>query len=464
MSTQQPTPTAGDAVTPVQSDSRPLLATPTLDVDMPRERVLRRCHIEAALNSHVPVHLSGSWRGTDYFEQRDTTLWLHSAIEGIEGVQGSTFFSAESESGRIQCWTQGTGYDTRYSRRLDFMGQFSRVLVRPPSARSAMAAVSAAELGVLMRKIQAYEPDLFDLVLSFVPRTLMQPQSNDHGTYSVGLVGSSAFRNCSRLVEVVLPRSITRIGVHAFLYCRHLTELTLPECLTHIDDFAFQGCIALRAVVLPNSLVHIGSMTFAQCTALTELMLPDSLTYIGRRAFQQCVSLKVITCAPTSSLAHIGPEAFSRCCSLVKVTLLGDSLTHMGDFAFAECWTLTSVVLPNSLTHIDGAAFQCCASLTTIELPDSLIHIGSGAFRCSGLTTVTLPDSLTHIESDAFSCTALTTVTLPNSLTHIGDRAFKDCADLTRVVMPAMRPFVGTSAFSGCTWTLWFTLFFSASV
>jgi hypothetical protein len=158
------------------------------------------------------------------------------------------------------------------------MGQFSRVLVRPPSARSAMAAVSAAELGVLMRKIQAYEPDLFDLVLSFVPRTLMQPQSNDHGTYSVGLVGSSAFRNCSRLVEVVLPRSITRIGVQAFLYCRHLTELTLPECLTHIDDFAFQGCIALRAVVLPNSLVHIGSMTLAQCTALTELMLPDQIS------------------------------------------------------------------------------------------------------------------------------------------------------------------------------------------
>jgi hypothetical protein len=234
--------------------------------------------MEAALNAHVPVHLSGSWRGTDYFEQRDTTLWLHSAIEGIEGVQGSMFFSPESESGRIQCWTDEAGYDTRYSRRLDFMGQFSRVLVRPPSARSAMAAVSAAELGVLMRKIQAYEPDLFDLVLSFVPRTSMQPQSNDRGTYSVGLVGSSAFRNCSRLVEVVLPRSITRIGVQAFLYCRHLTELTLPECLTHIDDFAFQGCIALRAVVLPNSLVHIGSMTLAQCTALTELMLPDQIS------------------------------------------------------------------------------------------------------------------------------------------------------------------------------------------
>ena len=64
--------------------------------------------------------------------------------------------------------------------------------------------------------------------------------------------------------------------------------------------------------------------------------------------------------------------------------------------------------------------------------------IGNGAFRnCSELTSIVIPDTVTGIEGGAFDyCTGLTSIEIPDSVTSIGDSAFRGCEGLTSIEIP----------------------------
>ena len=65
------------------------------------------------------------------------------------------------------------------------------------------------------------------------------------------------------------------------------------------------------------------------------------------------------------------------------------------------------------------------------------------AFRnCSQLTGVVIPDSVTEVAQESFyGCSGLTSVTVPSSVEHIGYNAFGGCDGLTSITLP----FVGSS-------------------
>ena len=65
----------------------------------------------------------------------------------------------------------------------------------------------------------------------------------DGVTYSVTLIGGSAFWNCSGLTEVTIPNSVTTIGGGAFYDCPRLTAVTIPNSVITIGVEAFFGCI-----------------------------------------------------------------------------------------------------------------------------------------------------------------------------------------------------------------------------
>ena len=66
--------------------------------------------------------------------------------------------------------------------------------------------------------------------------------------------------------------------------------------------------------------------------------------------------------------------------------------------------------------------------------------IGEKAFRnCMNLTGVELPDGITSIGRQAFiNCVALQQIVIPASVKHIGELAFQDCINLTRVETPSI--------------------------
>ena len=68
-------------------------------------------------------------------------------------------------------------------------------------------------------------------------------------TFKVKTIGERAFKNCSQIVDITLPRSVK----------------TIRDC-------AFEGCTALRNVVIPSSVTKIGEVIFNGCET-TELVV-----------------------------------------------------------------------------------------------------------------------------------------------------------------------------------------------
>lgn len=93
-------------------------------------------------------------------------------------------------------------------------------------------------------------------------------------------------------------------------------------------------------------------------------------------------------------------------------------------------------------------------SLKVVVIPEKIdgYPVKKISFRdCENLTYVIIPDSVTEIGDMAFyDCDSLTSVTIPDSVTEIGDGAFYDCDSLISVTIPGSVMKIGESAFKGC--------------
>ena len=302
------------------------------------------------------------------------------------------------------------------------------------------------------------------------------------GCTSLTTIRANAFQGCTGLTSLDLSgcTSLTEIGSYAFYGCKDLTSLDLSGCtsLTTIGMNAFEGCTGLTGELkLPASLTEIGRVAFQNCRGLTEVKLPANITTIGSSAFMGCTGLTSLDLSACTSLNSIGSWAFYNCAGLTSLDLSAcTSLNSIGTWAFCNCTDLTSISLPANLTTIGGGAFAGCTDLTSLDLSayTSLTTIGEDAFKgCTGLTEIKLPASITYIGSYAFSdCTSLTSLTIDSAntkyktegnilyskdgktlifaaggltsvnildtVTEIGEKAFKNCSNLSgTIVFPA---------------------------
>ena len=266
--------------------------------------------------------------------------------------------------------------------------------------------------------------------------------------YSLEVINSKAFWNCSGLTSIAIPESVTSIGEQAFTSCSGLTSITLPNSVISIGEYAFTFCSGLTSITLPNNVTSIGASTFSYCSRLTSIAIPESVTSIGEEAFL-ISGLTSITLP--NSVTSIGSKAFYGCLGLTAITL-PNSVTSIGDDAFYGCSGLNSITLSDGITSISNNAFYGCKSLTSIAIPESVTRIGSGAFSyCSGLTSITIPESVTIIGNNAFcECYELTSIAIPESVTNIGSNAFSYCYGLTSITLPNSVTSIGASAFANC--------------
>jgi hypothetical protein len=115
-----------------------------------------------------------------------------------------------------------------------------------------------------------------------------------HYYTSNDVIGSFAFKGCSKLTSLTLPAGITEIDSCAFQGCSGLTSLNLPDGITEIGGGAFEDCSRLTSLNLPDGITEIRSCTFRGCSGLTSLNLPDGITEIGYNAFYGCSGLTSI--------------------------------------------------------------------------------------------------------------------------------------------------------------------------
>ena len=134
-------------------------------------------------------------------------------------------------------------------------------------------------------------------------------------------IAGGAFKDCTKLENLVIPDSVISIGESAFENCAALKRITLPKSITKLEVSCFSGCAALAEITLPDGLKALGEKVFSGCDALKSVRIPAEVTVIPAEAFSDCVSLESITIP--KSVSHIKQHAFDGCTALKKVDYLG---------------------------------------------------------------------------------------------------------------------------------------------
>ena len=238
------------------------------------------------------------------------------------------------------------------------------------------------------------------------------PSSLRSVTVTGGNILYGAFYECSMLISVTIPDSVTSIGDSAFYGCTSLTSVTIPDSVTSIGGSAFEDCTGLTSVTIPDSVTSIGYEAFYGCTGLTSVTIGASVESIGSSAFRDCYKLVEVynkssldITAGSTSNGYIGYYAKN-----VYTEEGGSWLTDTSDgyrflydgtngYLMGYRGNQTELALPASFTAYDGTeiteyglydyAFYNCSGLTSITIPAGVTSIGYRAFyNCTGLTEI----------------------------------------------------------------------------
>lgn len=166
----------------------------------------------------------------------------------------------------------------------------------------------------------------------------------------------------------------TNISSSAFINCTNLVNVELPANLSEIPDGVFYCCSSLKSIVIPEGVTEIGSSAFFECTSL------EKVEFKGEK------------------VKNIELKAFYKCSALKEIDL-PDELETIENYTFEECVALNKVDLGKNLKSVGSSAFRKCASLKTVEVPEGTEKIDSESFAyCDALESISLPASLKQLE------------------------------------------------------------------
>ena len=279
---------------------------------------------------------------------------------------------------------------------------------------------------------------------------------------NISSIGNSAFYQQVSLKNFVVEdgTKIGSIGESAFDGCAALVAFKVPATVTSIAKNAFANCANLADLTFEannaeGAAISISTYAFTNCVKIRSVILPDHLSSFNSAAFEGCTALKSIVVNDTN------PNYKSENGILYK-----KSSADSDDFAELLFYPSALIVenngiienLPETLVKIGGSAFSNNAGLVKITLPASITTIDNAAFKnCPNLTEVVLltsnakaATSLKINESAFENCSSLAKIILPAYTTTIAQYAFRN-AGIVDLVIPAGITSIGKQAFNGCT-------------
>ncbi len=111
------------------------------------------------------------------------------------------------------------------------------------------------------------------------------------------------------------------------------------------------------------------------------------------------------------------------------------------------------ITYESSNTPYSFAKFSIPAKVTFMGRTFTIVKIGERAFKnCRNLTSVTIPESVNEIGNSAFyGCSSFVSVTIPESVNEIGDSTFYGCSSLVSITIPENVNKIRGYAFFGCS-------------
>ena len=257
------------------------------------------------------------------------------------------------------------------------------------------------------------------------------------------------FAGYVNLVSVEIGSNVRSIGTSAFKNCYHLVEVINRSSLDIIAGSSDYGCVAYYAKEVHNEaskLEYVGDYAFYSYDGVnylvlylgndTNILLPKNYngeTYeIYQYAFYGNSNIKSVTFR--DGVTAIGESAFRRCESLENV-VFGKNVADIGVYAFSLCKGLKSITIDGGVKNIGACAFLGCIALESVIISDNVITLGVGAFEaCEALKNVTIGNRVETIEIGAFdNCTSLETITIPENVQKISGNPFVGCSSLVSI-------------------------------
>lgn len=320
---------------------------------------------------------------------------------------------------------------------------------------------------------------------------------------SLRTIGKNAFKGCTSVEEVTIPKGILTVSNSAFEGCSGLTDVTIAA--KTINAKAFAECKNLKAVKMEEGVTTIQGMAFAN-TQISAVTIPSTLTTAGttkegtieKGPFAGTMIATVHGQAEDSTEAQEGatilPETkkipdnlFLDCTSIIDVQI-PETVTEIGQKAFKDASSVENVTFAvntetgkvKGVEKIGISAFDGCSSLQELVLPETVTEVLQGAFANEGalvkadmsraaslkkwdkesfkgdtaLAEVVLPTAggITAIPDGAFAgCTSLTgeNLKIPKNIVTITANAFKE-SGLKKLYIPNQVTTIGASAFEAC--------------
>ena len=290
-------------------------------------------------------------------------------------------------------------------------------------------------------------------------------------------IGSNAFSNCGKLVNLQLGDALQSIGYSSFYGCNVLKEIHFPATLTGLANTSFEYAYVLESITVDEANTVFDSRN--NCNAVIRksdntlvlgcytTVIPAEVKTIGANAFYTCKKLTGIDLP--AGLKTIESYAFYGCDKL-QTMVLPEGLQTLDSYAFSSCSQLQSINFPISIQSVGCAVFRNCQSLTApvynanwfaylpakyegdYTIPSTIRNIACEAFYgCSKMTGVDIPERVQAIANNTFSgCQSLKAVDIPDSVTSIGQYAFQNCYAMKAITFPANLSSFGGNMFYGC--------------
>ena len=343
-----------------------------------------------------------------------------------------------------------------------------------------------------------------------IPMLVTNPETKT--TYSVMQIGPNAFKGCTGLTSVTLPKTMFGIGEDAFNGCTNVTDVYLntnDPALHYFTEWVDEGQDDFKTGG-EKTICHVREEVYDKFKYMQEhssqfkphvtfVALADEEFTVGNLTYRvtddAMVEVANYVSEPTGAL--VIPET---------VTHGGKkySVTGIRGMAFYGCSDMTSVVIPSRIGKIEADAFYGCTGVTDVYcyanplILKSWVDDGCDDFKDDGSTTchVRAVENYTNVynndfypeekvnvtfvalEENTFTADGLTynitsespktveligyegneptgALVIPATVdgygvTSIGDAAFFNCDNLTSLTIPDGVTTIGYMAFYNC--------------
>lgn len=207
----------------------------------------------------------------------------------------------------------------------------------------------------------------------------------------------------NQAVKSVLTESISNIPADTFKDCDKLESFVMKESGNPngeaIGKTAFQNCDKLTDVVLPATLSSFGSVPFLECDNLTDVDFSGSPKYTCENAIiyeldDQGKKDLILEVLKARGNIKYGDK-------IDKDEIAG--VTAIAPYAFEHCDGITSVKLDDTtVKSIPERCFDGARKLEYCSMPESVRSIGDFAFRNTALRTAYVPNPIIYIGDNSF--------------------------------------------------------------